>query len=229
MFYISTYDEYKPTFSRFSENLKALQEAFPEANSEHLGSLMGCADDVVRNWVKGRRKPQIASLFRLQEILGLYRPHQLFASDNHFINSVVMAKNLSLKFNGRSPFRDLMKEAEIKQTMEAMIIGQEQTVSRDALAKRFGVTPGYLASRFKQESKALSEAHLHRRILGKEKRDADLAVMMDSDFSMCRSRKRTWDIENIVRELPEGVLDGMGSREVFLAVERAKERYRNRD
>ena len=177
LFYISTYDEYRPTFGRFTENLKALQEAFPEATSEHLGSLMGCADDVVRNWIKGRRKPQVASLFRLQEVLGLEGPHQLFAVDSHFINKIAMSKNLSLRFNSRSRFRDMMKEAEIKKTMEEMIIGVEKTVSREDLAKRFGVTPGYLVSRFKQESKALSEAHLHRRAREKEERDADLAVL----------------------------------------------------
>lgn len=228
LFYISTYDEYRPTFSRFSENLKALQDAFPEASSEHLGSLMGCADDVVRKWITGRRKPQLATLFRLQEVLGLDGIHQLFASDSFFIDKVVMSKNLSLKFNGRSRYRDLMKEAEIRKTMEAMIAGLVHTESREIIAMRFGVTPGYLASRFKNESMALSRAHLHRRALEKEQRDADLTVLMDRAFSMCRSRKRAWTIENIVRELPSGTLEGMGSKDVFMAVQKAKERFMNR-
>ncbi len=228
LFYISTYDEFRPDFERFSSNLRALQEAYPEANSEYLGRVMGCGDDVVRNWVKGRRKPKIESLFMLQRALGFMGPHQLFSKDKYFVSAVALAKNLSLNFNTRSRFRDLMKEVEIKQAMEAMICGQEETVSRSDLAERFGVTTGYLASRYRMECTALSDAHRHRGALEKEKRDTDLSVMLDRAFTMCRSRRNKWTIENIVKELPDGALDGMEYKDIYMAVGQAKERFANR-
>ena len=99
---------------------------------------------------------------------------------------------------------------------------------RGGLAERFGVTKGYLVSRFRLECAALSEAHHHRIALEKEVRDADLSVMLDRAFTMCRSRRNKWTIENIVKELPEGTLEEMEHKDIYLAVGKVKERFANR-
>ena len=228
LFYICTYDEFRPEMARLIHNLQALREAYPSATSRYLGELIGVSEDVVRKWIGGSRKPRLDSLFRLQVALGLSGIHQLFLPDTEFIARIMMSKNLALNFNARSRFKDIKKEQEIKEFMLAMIEGEEETMSRENLAKKFGVSVGYLKSRYMRECEHLSRVHKHRMILEKEQRDADFAVQLDRALSMVASRKKKWTIENTLAEMPAGAANGIDFQELFITFGKAKERLLER-
>ncbi len=224
MFYISTYKEFQPNFSNLLINLEELRCAYPGATSEFLGELMGCGEDVVRKWRRGKRKPKLESIFALQKALGLHGPHQLFLPSKLFMKEIILSRNLELKFNSRSQYNYLMLDVGIKEYLESMISGERESMGRDRLAKRFGVTVGHLKSRFPKECARLSEVHEHRRALEKQQRDADFDVQMDRALTKCISRGNTWTIEHILAELHDGTPEGMSTQEIYFAVANAKKR-----
>jgi len=148
LFYVHTFEEFRPEFSRLRENLKALRAWYPSATSQILGDLMGVSEDVVRKWISGARKPLIESLFQLHEALGLYGPHQLFYDTKTFLAKVSVSKTMSLHFNARDSERLLTKEEVIAGAFRRIFDGLDETVSRKVFAKKFDVSQGYLQSRF---------------------------------------------------------------------------------
>lgn len=225
LFYVHTFEEFRPEFSRFRENLIALKKCFPSTTSQILGDLMGVSEDVVRKWISGARKPLVESLFQLQRALGLYGPHQLFYDTNTFLAKIAVSKTMSLHFNARDKEHFFSKEEIILRKFHRIFDGKDKTVSRKVLAKKFDVSIGYLQSRFYDQCRQLSCLHAERRQIEKEKSDNDLAVQLDRALSMVRSRKKKWTLENVMKEMPEEALASTNQKNLHIAFLKAKERF----
>lgn len=223
LFYVDTYEEIRPSFQLLADNLKALKRAYPEASSKYLGDAMGVSDDVVKKWISGKRRPQLASLYQLQKVLGLYGPHQLFYKTDLFLNKVFLSKALSLKFNRRSEFADVLKDAEIRSCFDDMIRGKEFTISRSDFAQRFGVSEGLLMSRYSQLCEQLSVAHQNRLTREKELKQKDLIQQLSLALGRVRSRRKTWTLDNTIAELKDPALvEGDSYGELWILFQKAK-------
>lgn len=225
LFYVHTYDEFRPEYSRFKDNLSALRKCFPAITGEVLGNLMGVSEDVVRKWISGARKPLVESLFQLQEALGLYGPHQLFYDTSTFLKKVSMSKTMSLHFNARDDERLLSKEEIIEREFQRIFDGTCSTVSRRDLAKKFDVSVGYLQSRFYDNCRYLSQLHEERRQIEKEARDNALGIQLDRALSMVRSRRKKWTLENVIKEMPTEPMASISYKDLYLAFQKAKQRF----
>jgi len=230
LFYLDTYDEVRPTLVTLVENLKALRQAYPGATSKYLGDAMGVSDDVVKKWVSGRRKPRLETLFLLQKVLGLFGPHQLFYNTEIFINKVLLAKSLSLKFNTRSPFAGMVKDREIRAEFEDMLAGKIPTISRSDLALQFEVSEGFLMSRYSVLCERLSTAHAARLEYERELRAKNLVEQFTIALGRVRSRKRSWTLVNVIRELNDpSIIEGIAEVDLVMPLMKAKVKLREQD
>lgn len=230
LFYLDTYEEVRPNFVTLTENLKALRQAFPDATSKYLGDAMGVSDDVVKKWLSGRRKPRLETLFSLQKVLGLFGPHQLFYKTEMFINKVLLAKSLALKFNTRSPFAGMVKDREIREEFENMLAGQVPTISRSDLAQQFEVSEGFLMSRYSILCEQLSIAHAARLEYERELRNKNIVEQFTISLGRVRSRKKTWTVANVIGELNDPtIIIGLSEVDLVLPFEKAKVKLREQD
>lgn len=227
LFYVDTYEEFRPEFNALVNNLKALKQAFPDATSKYLGDAMGVSDDVVKKWISGRRKPRIETLFQLQKVLGLYGPHQLFYKTEMFMNKVLLSKSLSLKFNTRSPFSGMVKDREILAEFQRIFSGEIPTVSRADFAERFDVSEGFLMSRYAGLCHRLSAAHANHLAHLREVKAKELVEQLTIALGKVSSRKKSWTIENAIKELKDpSIISGMQEHELVIPIEKAKLRLK---
>lgn len=230
LFYLNTYDEFRPEFNTFIDNLKALKQAYPGATSKYLGDAMGVSDDVVKKWLSGRRKPRLETLFLLQKALGLYGPHQLFYRTELFIDKVLLAKSMSLKFNTRCKFAGMQKAREIKEEFELIFSGELPTMSRSALAEKYEVSEGFLTSRFSFQCEQLSLAHEARLAQERAEREKNIIEQLALALGKVRSRKRKWTLSNAISELKDPrIIDGIERTDLVIPFEKAKQRLREID
>ena len=226
-FYLVTFDKLRPDPSMLRRNLEALKACHPMGESGSLALLMGVSEDVVRNWMNGKRKPKLATLFQLQSALGLAGIYQLFYPETVFLRRVLVQRNYGLRFDARPEHKSLELESQIGDVIHTMLVGINQTMSRKELANKFGVTMGYLQYRFGSQLRQLSRQHLERLAEDKTKCDSDARVLIDRAVSQVISRNKSTTIENVMADVPRGrreLVEALSETEMNLLILKARHR-----
>lgn len=220
-------DNSRLTIHVLAKNLRELINQFDEDEDgeEIISGLCSISSSTLVDWCRARNNLSLESLLLLVDGLGLQNMKCLFIESKDFCSLVASHKTYKFNFNKKISHSDILQEITVY--LNEIIDGVRSAESRISIAKYFGVSKGMLENAFRPEIKQVSQIYETQKKIKLQDIKNTVQQKMNRAVRRCGSKMRKFDWAHILAELNVLDLNGLSSKEIFDARDKAIDSYLN--